>query len=821
TTKNGDYYTTGLWTNEFQYRGLDDIPLDTLWAEVAITADRNDDQTIDYQDAAIARRDDIGSKRIGIENAQNSVSMIAMNVGSAAQYPFLRILDNIKKFHAGTDGFEQNILIKGYQSEGHDASHPDYANISSRAGGLQDFNVLLEESGKYGAKIGVHINHTEAYPEAKQYSKQLVSDTLGWTWYDDSYHILRENDILNQENGLEKRLDDLAALTQGKLSMIYVDTYQDSRWQADKLAKKITDLGWTLGTEYSEELIKYSTWSHTVNAANSKYDSQGNLVRFIDNQTKDIFGNSPLFRGFDNRNNNAGFYGWQECKSYDTTIENFFTKVLPQKYLANFPVSQWTKDKVTLGKDNQVVTQMVDGINQITKDGNLIADGNNLFIPWNPAEENKIYHWNENGGKTTWTIPASWNNQKSVKLYRLSDQGRTEESILNVQEGTVTIDASAKCGYVIYKDSDPVAATNLSTYDWSIGSPVKDMGFDSHSFGYAWEKSSTLGSTQHITYENNAKKDAAPRDAADNAMGNTHIHVSGPADATLTQTMENLVPGQSYSASVFMEAADERKLSIEITTPDGQTVSNEVHDFTVPYSVPHNDRFATAYQRVKLTFTQPQDAATAVIKLTAAESDHADSWANFDNVRVTPITVLKPEGHLYFEDFEHIDQEFGPFVCPTKVTQSHLSERNGDWTSDVIDGTYSLKIRGNGNTKQQFNHMRTISHRLRLLPNTTYTMGFDYMVTDVKANKDIWTGTPAFVLGIKSDKATAAGDTASATLLEQNCDAKDSTAQKLTKLTFTTGAYDDYYIDLLDNTYAHEFIIDNLYVDPVVQNGSH
>ncbi|MEG0369445.1 MAG: hypothetical protein RR593_05540, partial [Hungatella sp.] len=77
------------------------------------------------------------------------------------------------------------------------------------------------------------------------------------------------------------------------------------------------------------------------------------------------------------------------------------------------------------------------------------------------------------------------------------------------------------------------------------------------------------------------------------------------------------------------------------------------------------------------------------------------------------------------------------------------------------------------------------------------------------------------VLGIKSDKATAAGDTASATLLEQNCDAKDSTAQKLTKLTFTTGAYDDYYIDLLDNTYAHEFIIDNLYVDPVVQNGSH
>lgn len=815
TTKKGNYYTTGLWTNEFQYKGLDNQKIDSLWAEVAITGDRNKDKKIDYQDAAIARRDDIGSKRIGVDTNQNAMSMIAMDVGSIAQYPFLRILDNIKKFHAGTDGFEQMILIKGYQSEGHDASHPDFANISERAGGEKDFKVLLKEAEKYGAKIGLHINHTEAYPEAKQYSENLIADTLGWTWYDDSYHIIRENDILDKENGLEKRLDDLAKLTDGKLSMIYVDTYQDSRWQADKIAKKITDLGWMLGTEYSEELIKYSTWSHTINSSNFDYDTQGNLVRFVDNQTKDIFANSQLFRGLNNRNVDAGFNGWQECKSYDATIENFFTKVLPQKYLANFPVSQWPEqNKVILGNRNEVVTQLVDGVNQISKDGNLVAVGNKIFIPWDAEKETKIYHWNEEGGKSTWTLPKSWNNVKKVKLFLLTDEGRTKETTLTVKDNQVTIDAKAKTGYVIYKDSASVKKTDMTAYDWSSGSPVKDMGFDSHKFGYAWEKTSTAKSTNHITFVDNALEGAAEKDAADNNKGNTHIHVQGKNDATLTQKMENLVPGQTYSASVFMEGSQGRKLGISVTTPDGKTISNETDDFTVAYGAPHNDRFGTYYQRVKLTFKQPNNATTAVIQLTAEKSKDETAWANFDNVRVTPIGVSDNKGHTFYEDFEHVDQEFGPFVCPTKVTQSHLSEKNGDWTKDVIDGRYSLKIRGNNNTDQKFNYMRTVSHRLRLLPNTTYTVGMDYLITDVDANQDVLQkGKTAFVIGVKSDKAAAANDKKNAVLVQVPCKAKNSSVQSVKEFTFTTGNYDDYYIDLLDETYGYEFVIDNFYVD--------
>ena len=811
---DGGLYT-GLWTNEYQYRGLDDQPIEDLWTEVAITGDRNGDNQVDFQDGAIARRDDIGTEYVGAANNANTMSMIAMDVGSQVQYPFLRILDNIKKFSAATDGFEQMILIKGYQSEGHDASHPDYANISQRAGGEKDFKVLLEEAGKYGAQIGLHINHTEAYPEAPQYSKDLVADVEGWSWYDQSYHIIRENDLMDTENGAEKRLDDLKSIVGDDLSFIYVDTYQDSRWQAERLAKKITDLGWMLGTEYSEELVKRSTWSHTINSTRFDYDTPGNLVRFVENENKDIFAASPLFRGLENRNKNAGFLGWQRSWSLDATMENFYTRILPQKYLANFPVNSWkTVNMVKLGHENQVVSQMVAGVNQITKDGRLVADGNKIFIPWNPQEETKIYHWNQEGGTTTWQLPVSWENETQVKFFRLSDEGRTDLKVLPVQDGTVTLTADAKTGYVLYKGSAEIAETDMTSYEWGKGSQVKDMGFDSHTFGYAWNKSSSAGSTAHIYFENNAPKGAAEVDYKDNQTGNTHMHVQGGKDAVLSQTMTGLEPGETYTISAFMEANEGRRLSISVTTPDGKTVENYVDSYTVSYGEPHNDRSATKYQRVKLNFTQPAGSDTAELRLTAAADSSAEAWANFDNVRIVAVGELDTKGHDYFEDFEQVDQGYGPFLCDTLATQSHLSEANGEWTHDVIDGRYSMKIRGNTEEpERKLNHMRTISYRMRLKPNTTYTMGMDFMMTDSAANDPVKAGEePLFVLMVRSDKAEAAGDKA-AVVLEQACQPGDTTVQNLKEVTFTTGDYDDYYVDLMDATYKHEFVVDNFYVD--------
>ena len=74
--------------------------------------------------------------------------------------------------------------------------------------------------------------------------------------------------------------------------------------------------------------------------------------------------------------------------------------------------------------------------------------------------------------------------------------------LLPVENGQVTIEAAAKTGYVVYKGSDTTGETDLSEYEWSEGSPVKDTGFNSYSWDYAWTKSSTADTTDHITYSN-------------------------------------------------------------------------------------------------------------------------------------------------------------------------------------------------------------------------------------------------------------------------------------------------------------------------------
>ena len=61
-------------------------------------------------------------------------------------------------------------MVKGYASEGHDSGHMDYGgNINTRAGGEADFGTLFASTKDVNAIYGVHVNTTEAYPEANSF----------------------------------------------------------------------------------------------------------------------------------------------------------------------------------------------------------------------------------------------------------------------------------------------------------------------------------------------------------------------------------------------------------------------------------------------------------------------------------------------------------------------------------------------------------------------------------------------------------------------------------------------------------------------------
>lgn len=775
TMQNGNKTTTGIWANGYQYRGLDGEIIEKPWSKVALGTDLNKDGKVDFQDAAIVRRDycDKDGETADMkysESVMRSMNTIAMNVGSGAQYPFLRILDNIKKISLGTDNFPQNIIIKGYNGQGHDSNNGDFANFNEAAGGLKDFNVLLDEAEKYNTNIGVHINHSETYPESITY-KDYASTVNGWAWYDVAKQIIRENDILAEENGMESRLDDLNNATNGKLSLIYVDVYFGNRWPMYKMINKVNEMGMGIATEYVNEMDTHSVLAHHIG---DTMNNAGNLARFINHQTQDVFGNSKLFRGASDRNF-IGINGWQGSYDYDKTLNEFYTKVLPNRFLAQYPIMQYeNENQAVLGKDLNVVTKIENGKNIITLDGKEVANGDKVFIPWTEDGKEKIYHWNPDGGQTTWKLPNSFANLDTVKVFELSDKGRGDMKEISVKDNAVTIDAKAKTGYVIYAGKESVEKTDITSMNWGEGGFVKDAGFDSYTPGYAWNVTDNVEFTR-------------------NNLGNTEITISGTKEGSLTQEITGLTPNKTYSASVWAKVSDGRTATIKVTLPNGEEVSNYMDRSNIIYGMHHTSKYKSNYQRLKVNFTASAEGK-ATISLLAGEGKDDKAFVNFDDVRVVENNVSDKQGHTYFEDFENTDEGYGVFLV-TEADNSHLSETNEGITNDTVSGKYSLK------TMYAGDYFRTAPYTVRLKPNTTYTIGLDY-IAGVEG---------AFTVAVKSDKAKEQGDNENAVVGSFEC-GRSSWSKGNGQVTITTGNYDDYYVDITKKN-GVEYVIDNFFVD--------
>ena len=88
----------------------------------------------------------------------------------------------------------------------------------------------------------------------------------------------------------------------------------------------------------------------------------------------------------------------------------------------------------------------------ITKDGNYIRHGNDIFIPelWKTSRE--IMAWSDNGYENKrWKLPADWSNVSAVDLYENTLNGLCLRQI-NIKvdgEGFLTFSLSAKDGVII------------------------------------------------------------------------------------------------------------------------------------------------------------------------------------------------------------------------------------------------------------------------------------------------------------------------------------------------------------------------------------
>ncbi|NGN67349.1 hypothetical protein G5C51_26025 [Streptomyces sp. A7024] len=733
--KSGDGVRVGVWSGQWTHRG-DGAPepeRELPWAKVVVTPDANGDKEVDWQDGAVAFRA-IGTRTKGAEQtADRVITHIPFNFASQATHPFLRTLDDVKRVSLATDGLGQMALLKGYASEGHDSAHPDFGgNINKRAGGLTDLNKLLKGGKKWGATFGVHVNETEAYPVAKSFSENLVDKTKpGWNWLDQSYYIDQRRDL--NSGAMAKRFQQLRDETDPNLSQLYIDVYYTHGWIADRTLTEVQKQGWNVSTEWADKFERASLWSHWANdldyggKTNKGLNSQ--IIRFIRNGEKDVWNDDPIL----GQTSLVDFEGWTGENDYRAFTQNVWKRNLPAKFLQHYDITDWEKDEITF--TGGVRGSSANGKREVYDGGAKVIDGDAYLLPWKSEgskQQDKLYHWSEKGGSSTWQLTDAFAGADEFTVYKLTDNGRVADGTVRPKDGKVTLKAEPGQAYALYPDEAPGQANP----EWGEGSPVKDPGFNDASLD-AWE---TEG----------------PVSSGTNKQGLRGITLGGEKEAAVEQRLTGLTPGARYSASAFVEVepGKTRRTTIEA---GGESVA--VERSTAKNYVAADERHDSYYQRAKVHFTAP-DSGTAKLRIAAAGGSAAK--VGVDDVRVVKNDPAGKDGALVHEDFEAVDQGWGPFIKGdagdsndprTHIAQKHAPYTQAGWNGklvdDVLGGEESLKAHEE-NTGQVY---RTAPWTVPFEKGHAYKVEFDYQNSHAGAYE--WTTGYDTVAGGEPSGVTA------------------------------------------------------------------
>jgi len=707
TYKKNKVIYTSLWSGSWVYRA-DKMSLASQLPQLKIilTDDTNDDRKVDWQDGAIAFRN-IMNNPFGAERVKDWVVFrIPMNFASQATNPFSKSLDETKRIFLNTDGLGQFVILKGYGGEGHDSNHPDYGYIGTRQGGVEEMNLICDKANDYNADIGVHINGTESYPEARMFSESLVvKEKLGWNWLDKSYRIDKRYDAIDH-----KRFNRLKSLKDQvpNLDFIYLDVwYARGSWDSRKVASEINSLDLILATEFPQDLEYDAVWNHW--AVDSKYGGKNikgfnsKIVRFIRNHQKDTWiADHPFLGGA----KMVDYEGWQGRVNYDNCIDITFQTNLPTKYIQHFPIIKWEENTIQL--ENNVIIKMESEKRIIEKDGKLIYNDNAYLLPWNPMEESKLYHWNEKGGTTDWSLPKSWDGVTSIFMYELSDLGKILNNEIKVNNDSLKISAKAKTPYVIYKKPQ----TNIQI-DFGEGTLVKNGGFNT-------------GNIDH--WETNNEQAEALRDS----LGQYALYIDqSNEDITVSQLLPNLPKG-SYAAEVYVQTASNRKATLSVESSTGINENYTTHSLWENY-IAADSKHGSKMQKMFVFFDVEKNNDDIKLILNTSQGD---SIVIYDDIRVIKAHKKTAIDSIYFqENFEHIPSGLFPFVKGeaggANDPRVHLAEKHSPYTQkgwdekkvdDVLNGKWSLKLHEDAIGLI----IQTIPQNLRFEPNKKYKVSFKY-----------------------------------------------------------------------------------------------
>jgi endo-alpha-N-acetylgalactosaminidase len=738
-------------------------PDEDPFVRVRLAADANGDETLDWQDAAIAARD-VADPLNGAERVPTDVvKRIPFNIVSQATHPFLRTLDDTKRIALATDGLGQSVMLKGYQAEGHDSAHPDYAgHYNERAGGKADLDTLVTEGEAWNATFGVHVNATESYSEAHAFSEELLRSPIepGWGWMNQAYMIDGPKDL--GSGAVLDRFQDFRDEAPENLTFLYMDVYYPSGWEGQRLSAELEAQGWDVSTEWANKMPRSSTWSHWATdenyggSTNKGLNSQ--VIRFLVNSRKDVWNPDPLLSNA----NVQEFEGWTGHQDANAFFDTVWERNLPTKFLQRSDIVSWTP--ATEGREGRIlladgteVTSPVTAVSgteiptdrTITSGGATVYEDGAYLLPWGEGEDQaadgslggeRLYHWNPAGGTTTWTLTERWSGQSELVMHRLTDDGRVDEQRIPVVDGQVALEAEAGSAYVLR----PVDALPAPVEpEWGFGTSIADPGFYSGTL----EEWRVRGEASVETDE--LRNRQAVLEGPGGASIAQHLHDPArparhlPAGTWSAWAWVEIEPGQTREVTVSATGGGVTPVEHQATA--GRGVATTVTASTAVNATASDTKHGRHFQRMRVTF----ESTGKPVEL-AITAETGEAPVRVDDVRVVPyVPSADPaptEETVLFTDFEHVDTGYWPFVtgadsiggdARTQLQERHEPYSQQGWygvdqngkaveggklTDNVLRGQWSLMA----NEENQGLILRTTQSSMPLVPGHRYRVTVDH-----------------------------------------------------------------------------------------------
>ena len=572
--------------------------------------------------------------------------------------------------------------------------------------------------------------------------KEYVKDSQGFFLNADGEKVTREEilEIVKAD----------AATHEDNMDFIYLDVWYQDAWETRRIAEEINSLGWRFSTEFSGEGEYDSTWQHwstdtTYGGAGAK-GLNSDIIRFLRNDQRDsqvlnwpAFGgtaDNPLLGGF----RLYGFEGWGGQQDFNQYIEGTFNENVPTKFLQHYQVIDWenyadgespvgnTEKKITLknGDDIVVVTRNEEQRSDIeierviTLNGKVVLNTDinesTYLLPWTDNQDGteKLYHWNLDGGETTWELQDDWAALENVYVYKLTDQGRVEEQIVAVEDGTITLTAEASVAYVVVKGEQAKKTVVFGDKDY-----VADPGFNGYADGAKLNGDIWTGDI-----------DAEGVSVFVTNLGDQKLLLNNTeSNVAVSTTISGLTKDENYVAEVYIANESDAKAALTVNAGTKESTSYTYRSI-VRNTVSCDSEHGTNMQRMLVTFVAESDTATLTLSREAGAG-----YTTIDDIRVVKKTLnnYKEDGS-FEQDFESVVQGLYPFVLTYNAggdSRTHLAQDNGEFTSqgwngkavdDVIGGEWALKH----HTSVNGIVYQTIPQNFRFEPGKAYQVEFDY-----------------------------------------------------------------------------------------------